>query len=1506
MKLIILDEKEVHKYRIPKEKENIYSINTRLFFDRVYTGVIITIRNEDGNWILYSDTNLKVLKNNKNVTSVILNAGLSFDIKFNNVSKPCKAYVIPDIINHNAYNISNLSNISIGNDSSHLICSKDLNELSAVITLNDGEAILEKVGHQNDVYINSLVCENKRLSVGDNIFINGIFIIYMKTVMFVSAITTEITIEGLKQLDIKQAEIPELSPVSEIDKNSKLFQADELFSHSPKLKASVEHVNFTIDDPPDKVEEQKMPFIFKYGPSFIMGIMSASTLISTVHSYLQDPNDKFTLILEIVMFLLMLLGSALLPYAMEKWEKKQMIKAEKLRIESYKAYLEDILKQIEETVTKQKSIIVFNNTPLDSIVSNVYNKNKEIWNREIFDNDFLSITVGIGNIPADITIDSSKKGFTMISDELKECVDEIANTNFELESVPITVSLIKNRILPFVIHSKIKEDYIKSIMLQLIYYHTGKELKIAIITNKENEYLWENFKSLPHNWNQKYETRLFASNHEELLQLSSYLEKEYANRKSDSPYTNYNEYYLIVTDDYSLAKDLQIIDKISKDEINRGFSCLIFENSMNDLPSDFIQLVDITDSGCYIINKDYSKQGQIAFQPNYLPNIDMNKITYILSNIPLNLVGSSTGIPSSLSFLDLYKIGKIDQFNIMSRWAENNPTTSLKAPIGVKENDNLVELDLHEKYHGPHGLIAGTTGSGKSEFIITYILSMAVNYHPYEVQFVLIDYKGGGLAGAFENRETGLKLPHLVGTITNLDKAEMNRTLVSINSEIQRRQIVFNETREKLEEGTIDIYKYQRFYREGKVSLPMSHLFIIADEFAELKAQQPDFMDELVSAARIGRSLGVHLILATQKPSGVVDEQIWSNTRFRVCLKVQSTEDSSEMLKRDDAAYIKEAGRFFLQVGNDEIFELAQSGWTGAKYVPSDIATRKVNDDLVFISNTGEVLKTINEEVKKDETKDYGEQLNNIVKYLYDIANNNNINFSKLWLDNIPEKIYYNKVSKKYNLEVKPYIIEPIIGEYDNPRQQEQGVVTLPLQSSGNIFIAGSSGSGKTTLLSTIIYSSIINHSSEELNIYIIDLGAEKLKIFQKAPQVGDILTLNDRDKILFLFYMLRDEKNRRYNYYSDKTVDFYKECENGKCTFPTTLVIINDFDAFKENFESLYDEDFATMTRNCAKVGIIFIITSTSINSLGYFLDNNFPKRIVLNLLDQSDYSSFIEGAPIPKKNPGRGVIEVNEVPYEFQTSLLFEDHLYEKNLNYVLNQLNIYLLKRAPRVPIVPEEVTIDMLLPHVKGLDIVPVGINTNTAQISYFNFDNLVNVISSTSHTTARKFFPRLIELLNKVNNNKIIVINSLNDFKIEVPENVKYFDNNFVQVLDIINTNIDKYINEKKEESFTIIFLGYNKLEKKLVKEESLTIEKIISKSKNSNNFKYILYDIEDNFSHLDETEIDAYFNRKNGIWLGKDFDNQTLFELNSSYIDSTLNTTISVVKNGYSQNIKFN
>ena len=506
--------------------------------------------------------------------------------------------------------------------------------------------------------------------------------------------------------------------------------------------------------------------------------------------------------------------------------------------------------------------------------------------------------------------------------------------------------------------------------------------------------------------------------------VSNYLVEELKRRKelvgenSDKGYVGI-PYYLIITDDYKNTKSIQIID----DLVNKfggmySFSLLILEDNIKNVPSNSKTFIEVRGKDGVVIEKSTGLNKQSIFYLDKINNdIDMNSIAKRLADIPVMSKEGASVLPTSLKFLDMFGVSKIEQLNILNRWQANNPVVSLDTVIGVHPNGDKFTLDLHEKFQGPHGLIAGSTGSGKSEFIITYILSMAINYHPYEVQFVLIDYKGGGLAGAFENKETGIKIPHLAGTITNLDTHEMNRSLVSIQSELKRRQRIFNEVRESLGEGTIDIYKYQKLYREGVVKTPLSHLFIICDEFAELKQQQPDFMQELISTSRIGRSLGIHLILATQKPSGVVNDQIWANSRFKVCLRVQEKSDSMEMLKRPEAASIKETGRFYLQVGYDELFEIGQSGWSGAKYTPSDKIQKRIDESINYIDNTGYVIKSIKEiDPNEINVKDYGDELTNVVKYIYELGKKEQVKTTKLWLDSIPEVIYISNLKKKIQL----------------------------------------------------------------------------------------------------------------------------------------------------------------------------------------------------------------------------------------------------------------------------------------------------------------------------------------------------------------------------------------------------------------------------------------------------------------------------------------------------------
>ena len=908
-----------------------------------------------------------------------------------------------------------------------------------------------------------------------------------------------------------------IEPTNE-EKNAELevYEESDYFFRSPRFRTIIEKEEMVIDPPPGKEKQEDIPFIYTMGPMMTMGMSSILSLYNTVDSISSGERTLQQSLPSLVMAVGMLASMFLWPLLTKRYQKKQKIKREKERQEKYGAYVEKKRNEIDLIMKKQKQILIENFITLEECEKIILSKNRQLWERKIEHSDFLSLRLGIGDTPLELDIKYPEEHFSMDEDNLKDILNTLVDKSKDLKNVPISISLTEKYILGAVGKWNETKEFMKQLILQLITFHSYEDVKLVFFIDEKHISDWEYAKILPHVWSNDKQLRFFATNYEEMCEVSLYLERVLEPRieQDKEDFKSFSPYYIIITDNYKISKNVQIIIKALKLKKNVGMNVIVLNENLSTLPNECTTFLSINGKNGAVFESELTSDKQKEFSiDNYTQGNFINCCKKV-ANVPIKFTQDSYALPNLVDFLEMYSVGKVEQLNSVFRWKMSNPTSTLQAPIGIDSNGMLFKLDIHEKAHGPHGLIAGMTGSGKSEFIITYILSLAVNYHPNDVSFILIDYKGGGLAGAFKNDDTGVKLPHLAGTITNLDTLEMNRSLVSIQSELRRRQSIFNEARQALNEGTIDIYKYQKFYHEGLVKEPVSHLLIISDEFAELKAQQPEFMDQLISAARIGRSLGVHLILATQKPSGVVNDQIWSNARFRVCLKVQDKSDSNDMLKVPDAALIKQTGRFYLQVGYNEFFGLGQSAWCGAPYFPMEKVKKKIDTAMNFVNNIGSVIKE-SDEIRTDKVAAQGEQLTNIVKYLSDIAEKENIKIKQLWLDKIPPFIFLDKLAIKYNYKAEPFVINPIIGEFDDPFNQRQGLLTLPLSTNGNTIIYGSAGSGKEQMLNAIIYSTMTTHKPEEVNFYILEFGAESLRVFSKSPHIGDILYINDSEKLV-------------------------------------------------------------------------------------------------------------------------------------------------------------------------------------------------------------------------------------------------------------------------------------------------------------------------------------------------------------------------------------------------------
>ena len=1370
--------------------------------------------------------------------------------------------------------------ILIGTDKSnsivydHTIVSK----VHTKLTFSNGKWILENYDNKYGTFVNgNPVKKDIRILLnGDVIFVMGLKIIIMGNTFFVNNPLGRVTINK-NIFEIKEQKRKDEIYKKEEEDDSDLYDEKDYYYRSPRIKNKIECEEVKIDPPPAREKRDEMPTAMVLGSTLSMSAIMLSSVFSSIQGIKNGTTSTAENVISLLVAFSMLLSILLFPMLERNWEKRQKIKYEQKRQKRYKEYIDSKIKEIDRIMGRQKTILYQNYPSAEKCSEIILTKSERLWERKIEDYDFLSIRLGIGDIPSEIKIQYPEKQFEMDDDNLVEILNTVGSKSKILKKVPVVLSLIEQNISGIISYDEQeRRRFLQDMIMQIITLQSYTDLKLVFFLKEDNLNRWNHFQMLPHIWNNVKDIRFFADNSEEIKEISIYLEEVMGQRKAyeenDIDYKSFAPYYLIITDDYKKIERINIIKQIVSSKNNLGFSLLCLADNITKLPNECKTFINIFDGKGEVFESELTENGKRSFTFDDQQRIFFEKISRTISNIPIKNTNSKDMLlPNTYTFLEMYDVGNIEQLNVFERWKRNDTTLSLKAPIGVDSSGIKIYLDIHEKFHGPHGLIAGSTGSGKSEFIITYILSLAINYHPHDLAFILIDYKGGGLAGAFQKRD--IKLPHLVGTITNIDKVGLQRSLASIQSELRRRQILFNEARNKTDEGTIDIYKYQKMYHDGIVNKPIPHLLIICDEFAELKQQQEDFMDELISVARIGRSLGVHLILATQKPAGIVDEQIRSNSKFGICLKVQDRSDSDDVIGKPDAAYLKNAGQFYMQVGNDEYFVLGQSAWSGAKYIPSNTTKKKADKSIEFITNMGTPIKKVDDSMQQEETSK-GEQLTNIVKYLYNIGKTEKINTKQLWLENIPENIYISDLREKYKVKYKENEIAPVIGEYDDPENQSQGIVQLNLTQNGNVIIFGSADSGKETLISSLVYDTMTTYTTNEAQIYILDFGSEALKIFKTSPTVGDVIFASDEEKLSRFFGMIEKEMKTRKSILSEYNGDYDLYVKTSGNPMPMIINIINGYEAFMEIYEDKYEDLILSLTREGSKYGIIFILTAGASNDVRYRLQQNFKQKIALQMNNDDDYYNIFDN--VGKKRPshlfGRGLIPLNsETIYEFQTAKICEPQNWNTFIKAKIEKLNEQCDNPAQPIPTIPNKVKLEDVKKYITDMSNLPIGIEKNNLEVLKYNFiKRKATIICSKNIEDSVQFVYNLIEETKLIKDNELFIFDAENAFNTKKEEMEKEY------------TKLSIKLNQKNNNSVVCVIIGLDKFINSL-DEADTEFKEMLQKSEFSPKLSFIIVE---NATKVKIHEYDDWYKEyvtgEDGIWVGNGIEDQYVFSLNST------------------------
>ncbi|MCD8904373.1 NACHT domain-containing protein [Staphylococcus chromogenes] len=460
-------------------------------------------------------------------------------------------------------------------------------------------------------------------------------------------------------------------------------------------------------------------------------------------------------------------------------------------------------------------------------------------------------------------------------------------------------------------------------------------------------------------------------------------------------------------------------------------------------------------------------------------------------------------------------------------------------------------------------------------------------------------------------------------------------------------------------------------------------------------------MKELVSTARIGRSLGIHLILATQKPSGVVDDQIWSNSKFKLALKVQDKQDSNEILKTPDAADITLPGRAYLQVGNNEIYELFQSAYSGGTYDQTG-AHAETEDQTIYLINDYGQLQAINKDLsglEEVETSSNETELEAVIRHLQDVTTALNVpRVKRPWLPPLPSHVYQSDLTetafqKLWEDQLKPVTLT--LGFKDVPEAQYQGPLALKLNQAGHVAVIGSPGYGRSTFLHNVIFDIARHYRPNQAHMYLFDFGTNGLMPVADIPHVADYFTADQEEKIKKSLKRIDEVISERKKILSqNRVVNMEQYHQFTGQTVPNLFVLIDNYDTIKETaYQEAFEAMMTKLTREGLALGMYLILTGSNTSSIRTPIYTNIKTKIALYLFEHSEITNVIGSYKKGVKDiKGRAVINDDDYT-QFQIALPFKPEVGVTYNEQIQNEIAVmkenFVGDMPTHIPMMPEKV-------------------------------------------------------------------------------------------------------------------------------------------------------------------------------------------------------------------------
>lgn len=965
-------------------------------------------------------------------------------------------------------------------------------------------------------------------------------------------------------------------------------------------------------------------------------------------------------LLVIAMTPLMLLGNFIS-------QRTQIGQRQRKEVEIFERTFEELEETLYRERPKEREIRNAEAPPVAVVFDEAMRLGPMLWTRRPEHWNFLAVRMGTAVAPSRTSIKSSDNPDAL--QEYVERVDRLRERYRLIDAVPVLESLQSVGVIGVAGPPREAADALRGLCVQLFGLHSPNELVAVALTEPEWATQLEWLKWLPHTSSERSPFREMPLSDSAATgaALLAALEELVTRRSkaASSPRLPFDEEWdpmrygtdvrraaeeatfpgqtavvVIVTADAPVdrARLTQVLERGA----DVGVYGLFVAPVVEALPAVCRTFVDVS-QGLARARAGTVRSG-VEYVDTAIEGVSNELMTVLAKRLSTvadssTVIEDSSDIPNSVMLLSL--IGSemaTDPSFAIERWRENNTILdrsgaplprlkkagNLRAIVGQGGTDAMA-LDLRTQ--GPHALVGGTTGAGKSEFLQAWVLGMAAAHSPDRVSFLFVDYKGGS---AFADC---VDLPHTVGLVTDLSPHLVRRALTSLRAELHHREHLFNRKKAK------DLLELEK--RRDPDTPPA--LVLVIDEFAALAGEVPEFVDGVVDVAQRGRSLGIHLIMATQRPAGVIKDNLRANTNLRVALRMADESDSKDVVDSPVAASFDPSipGRGIAKTGPGRLvpFQSAYAGgWSSDEVPVADVSVA----ELRFGSTQRWELDDPADAESHDADPGPNDQKRMVATLVAAAAQARIPAPRRPWLDDLETTVDVRQLALGRAGSI-------LLGKRDVPERQLQEPVYFEPDRDGSMLVYGTSGSGKSTVLRTVAIAAAMGRRPENVAVYGLDFGSGSLKSLEVLPHVGSIISGDDAERvqrILRTLASILDDRGKRFSAANASSVGEYREL-TGRDE-PRVVLLLDGLPQFRADWESTtarmpFYQTFMRILGEGRPLGVHVIATADRSGSVPTAVSSNVSRRVILRLSDENAYGLLNAPKDVldERSAPGRAIID-------------------------------------------------------------------------------------------------------------------------------------------------------------------------------------------------------------------------------------------------------------------------